>query len=111
MNVTKANEYLKKCMDNCSDKLSDPSFFAGNKLQSNALRGEGLRDISPRCGCKMPAQWSDGAKRRGWGMWIFSGGTAEVFGHCRYTDCPRRNEFLRTAPRKEIRKLADIQCD
>lgn len=101
-----ATVYLAQCMNNCSDKLSDPHLFNPNSLQRNALRVETLRDISPRCGLKMPEQWSDGAKQRGWGMWIFSGGSASVFGHCDYRNCPLKNWFLQTAPRKEIRALA-----
>lgn len=101
-----ANEYLQKCMAECGEKLADPSYFSGNDRQQNTLRVEILRDMSPRCGLKMPEHWHADAKRRGWGMWIFSGGTAEVFGHCSYADCPMRNSFLRHAPQKHIRKAA-----
>jgi hypothetical protein len=50
----------------------------------------------------MPSQWSESAKRRGWGLWLFSGGTASVFGHCD-NNCPRRDEFIQTAPKKAWR--------
>ena len=98
-------EYLQKCRDECSSRLADKSFFYPDSLQQNALRVETLRDMSPRCGEKMPEHWHKDAKARGWGMWIFSGGTAAVFGHCD-SDCPLRNFFLRTAPYKHLRKLA-----
>jgi len=101
-----ATEYLQKCMDECSDKLADPYFFSSNTLQKNALRVESMRDMSPRCGLKMPEHWPDDVKNRGYGIWLYSGGTAEVFGHCSYADCPRRNGFLRQAPWKHLRKLA-----
>lgn len=99
------DEYLRKCRDECVSRLADKSFFGGDSLQLNALRIETLRDMSPRCGEKMPAHWSDSAKNRGWGIWIMSGGTADVFGHCN-ADCPLRNFFLRSAPYKHLRELA-----
>lgn len=98
-------DYLTNCMNNCSDKLTEPSFFSPDSLQRNALRVETLRDMSPRCGLKMPEHWHEDVKRRGWGIWIFSGGCASVFGHCEYYNCPRKKWFLQTAPRKEIRAL------
>ena len=103
----KAQTYLKKCMDECGDKLSDPSFFADDSPQCNALRVENMRDMSPRCGHKLPEHWNEAAKKRGWGRWIYSGGSASVFGHCVYSDCPLKEFFLRHAPLKSIRDLAD----
>jgi hypothetical protein len=90
-------EHLKRCRENCVSRLSDPAFFDENSLQKNALRVEGLRDMSDRCGEKPPEHWSEGAKRRGWGMWVFSGGSASVFGHCELASCPRLTEFMRWA--------------
>jgi len=92
-------EYMSKCRINCNDRISESCFFEENGLQKNALRVETLRDTTPRCGLKMPNQWHESVKRRGWGMWVFSGGSASVFGHCNH-DCPRRTEFIRTAPKK-----------
>jgi len=100
-----ALEYLKKCMDECSDKLSNPSFFTGNDLQKSSQRVEVLRDTRPRCGLKMPEQWDESVKVRGWGMWTYSGGTVEEFGHCDYSKCPRHKEFIRSSPWKDIRAL------
>lgn len=100
-----AEEYLQKCRDECGCRLADKSLFAKDSLQRNALRIETLRDMSPRCGEKMPAHWADSVKKRGWGIWIMSGGTAEVFGYCN-AECPLRNFFLRSAPYKHLRELA-----
>lgn len=99
------HEYLQKCREECGNRLADKSFFEPDSLQRNALRVEALRDMSPRCGMKMPEHWAESVKERGWGLWIFSGGTAEVFGHCD-GNCPLRNFFLRTAPYKYLRELA-----
>lgn len=100
-----ASEYLQKCMNNCTSRIAEECFFKENDLQRNALRVESLRDMSPRCGEKMPEHWHEDVKKRGWGIWIFSGGSASVFGYCD-ANCPRKNEFLRTAPYKGIRALA-----
>lgn len=100
-------DYLIKSQKECSDRFTEPSFFAQNDLQNNALRVESLRDITPRCGKKMPEHWPESVKKRGWGIWIFSGGTAEVFGFCSLKDCPKREFFLRSSPYKHIRKEAE----
>jgi hypothetical protein len=101
-------EYLRQCAANCTSRLAEPCFFGRDTLQQNTLRVESLRDMSPRCGEKMPEHWHEDVKRRGWGIWVFSGGSVSVFGHCTLDDCPRKNEFLRTAPNKKIRALANV---
>ena len=96
------DEYMAKCREHCTDRLAEACFFEENGMQKNALRVETLRDTSPRCGLKIPSQWNESAKRRGWGLWLFSGGTASIFGHCD-NNCPRRAEFIQTAPKKAWR--------
>lgn len=96
------DEYMTKCRENCTNKLAEACFFEENGMQKNALRVESLRDMTPRCGLKVPEQWHESAKQRGWGLWVFSGGSASVFGYCD-NDCPRKNEFIQTAPQKQWR--------
>lgn len=78
---SEAISYLRACMDYCDEKLSDQSFFGHNSLQVNALRVESMRDTSPRCGLKPEhgsEAWKKDILKRGWGIWIFSGGGASV---------------------------------
>ena len=99
---TSFDDYMIQCVKNCTNRICEPCFFSENGLQENALRVESLRDMTPRCGLKVPEQWHESAKQRGWGLWVFSGGSASVFGYCD-NDCPRKNEFIRTAPKKQWR--------
>ena len=94
------NSYITNCREHCSSRID--SGFMADARQSNALRVETLRDTSPRCGMKPPAQWSEGAKRQGWGLWVMSGGSPSVFGHCDQ-DCPMRGFWAKTAPTKRLR--------
>ena len=106
MSKMTADEYLAQCRMSCCDRLADPELFGTNNLQTNALRVESIRDTGPRCGQKPPSHWADGAKARGWGAWCYSGGSAAVYGHCD-ADCPMKDFFLRHAPYKHLRALAD----
>jgi len=94
------NAYIQNCREYCSSRIDNG--FAPSSRQANALRVETLRDESPRCGMKPPEQWSDGAKSHGWGLWVMSGGSPSVFGHCDQ-DCPMREFWVRTAPTKRLR--------
>jgi len=102
MKVT-VEEYLKKSREECGDRI-DLSLHDLDQNQSNALRVEALRDKCDRCGNKPPEQWSDSAKKSGWGRWVFSGGSPSVFGVCQLNECPKREFFLRHAPYKHIRE-------
>lgn len=90
-----AEEYLLKCQEYCSRRLTDPAFFAEN--DSNV-------EIIPRCGYKTPEHWTQEEQNRWW-AWIYCGGTIEGFGYCDLKDCPMHEAFLRTAPYKHIRNL------
>ncbi len=72
-NKVSEHEYLLKCQAECGDRMSDASLFKIDVLQKNSLRVESLRDTSARCGQKPPEHCHDDAKRRGWGMLVFSG--------------------------------------
>ena len=98
------DDYMMQCVKDCTNRICEPCFFSENGLQKNALRVEILRDMTPRCGLKMPEHWHESVKQRGWGLWVFSGGSASVFGHCD-NDCPRKKEFIRTAPKKQWRLM------
>ena len=65
------------------------------------MRVEFMRDKSDRCGMKMPEHWSKEVKKRGWGIWVYSGGDPSVFGFCNLNDCPLMEFFKRTAPNKK----------
>ena len=105
MKLISKEDYLKKCMSECGDKI-DPSLHTSDSIQKNALRVETIRDKCARCGNKIPKQWSEGAKKAGWGRWIFSGGPVSVFGACESHNCPKINFFLRHAPYKHLRNMA-----
>lgn len=97
------NDYIDSCIKHCTSRLDELMFDADEK-QSNAIRVESLRDKSDRCGSKMPEHWSKEVKQRGWGIWIFSGGSPSVFGHCQKNDCPMMRFFIKSAPRKKWRE-------
>ena len=92
--------YIQNCREYCSSRID--SGFNADSRQANALRVETLRDRSPRCGMKPPAHWAEGAKAQGWGLWVMSGGSPSVFGHCDQ-ECPMREFWARTAPTKRLR--------
>lgn len=94
--------YIHKCQDNCSSKIP-ADFYENDSMQHNALRVEVLRDKCVRCGEKPPEHWPDAAKNRGWGLWVFSGGSPSVYGACEYRNCPMMDFFIKTAPKKEWR--------
>jgi hypothetical protein len=98
------NEYMFKCKQECTNRIPI-DFYDNDSLQRNALRVEGLRDKCERCGMKPPEQWCEGAKKHGWAMWVYSGGSPSVFGVCDYQDCPMTNFYIRNAPKKAWRGL------
>ena len=57
-----ATGYLQKCMNDCTSRIAEECFFQENDLQRSALRLESLRDMSPRCGEKMPEHWHEDVK-------------------------------------------------
>ena len=96
------NEYIARCQKDCSERI-DTSFFEKDARQTNAIRSESLRDQCTRCGLKATSEaLRKDVKKRGWGIWIYSGGSPSAFAPCE-APCPLYGFFIRTAPRKEWR--------
>ena len=102
------NLYIVQCLENCDQRIP-LDFYENDSMQSNALRVETLRDKCVRCGMKPPEHWAQSAKDRGWGLWVYSGGSPSVYAPCDISDCPRKEFFIRTAPIKAWRELAELQ--